>query len=209
MVGFNEEEKRALLARHNYLRSREGASDMMAMKWDEKLEKSAQVYSEKCIFEHSKNRENLAGYRYVGENLYAGTGEFDPPNVIQLFYDEKYNYSYDTGQCFISMCGHYTQVVWSSSNFLGCGVKYCPVLQGASTFDHGYIVVCHYGPGGNIQGRKPFTKGDKCTKCPAETKYCHKGMCVVRPQIGVSTHIHSTTYTLTLGVALLAVLCIL
>merc|ERR1712217_366465 len=35
--------------------------------------------------------------------------------------------------------GHYTQVVWMETTSLGCGIQ-------------GSLLVCQYGPGGNMQG---------------------------------------------------------
>ncbi|XP_012943149.1 GLIPR1-like protein 1 [Aplysia californica] len=179
MVGFNDEEKDAMLDRHNSLRSVEFASDMMRMDWDTDLEKSAQVWADKCIFGHSPDRQ-VEKYRYVGENLYAGTNEFDPAHVVQLWYDEKVDYNYDSLRCTPGkMCGHYTQVVWANSRAVGCGVRYCPFLQQASQFgfSKGYNVVCHYGPGGNYVGQKPYIRGFGCSNCPDDAQYCGENLC--------------------------------
>lgn len=49
-------------------------------------------------------------------------------------------------------CGHYTQVVWDSTEFVGCGYASCDDNQGG-TWE---VWVCNYGPPGNIQGRAPY-----------------------------------------------------
>jgi pathogenesis-related protein 1 len=40
-------------------------------------------------------------------------------------------------------CGHYTQMVWPSTEDLGCGMSVCPTL--------GQVWVCHYRPTGNVR----------------------------------------------------------
>ncbi|GFN97511.1 peptidase inhibitor 16 [Plakobranchus ocellatus] len=182
MTGFNHEEAMAMLQRHNELRSSRKASDMMYMIWDDRLAESAQKWAEKCIFEHSTNRANLAGFQHVGENLFAGTGKFDPAHVVQLWYNEVKYYSYKSKGC-SHVCGHYTQVVWASSRALGCGVKYCPKFKSFRP-GSGYHVACHYGPGGNYVGERPYALGDICSKCPKNALFCVSGLCAKRPKIG-------------------------
>lgn len=48
------------------------------------------------------------------------------------------------------MCGHYTQVVWAKTKFVGCGYKFCTPyyedLNKNKTAGNGMITVCNYGP---------------------------------------------------------------
>ncbi|RUS88758.1 hypothetical protein EGW08_003475 [Elysia chlorotica] len=205
MTGFSHDEKMAMLWRHNDLRSTRQASDMMYMEWDERLAESAQKWAEECDFQHSANRENLAGFKFVGENLYAGTHKFDPAVVVQLWYDEVQFYDYKTRKC-KGVCGHYTQVVWATSQAVGCGVKYCPVLKRFRGIS-GYHVACHYGPGGNYVGERPYNLGESCSKCPITAEYCIKGLCSKRPKIGGSagkmTQINLAVFTLSAFTAVL------
>ncbi len=59
--------------------------------------------------------------------------------------------------CSGGMCGHYTQIVWRSTQKLGCGIKVCTKNSpfGAS-FPTWTYVVCNYQPPGNIIGQKPY-----------------------------------------------------
>ncbi|CAL1538576.1 unnamed protein product [Lymnaea stagnalis] len=176
--GFTNDEKMAILQRHNDLRAKEGSSNMRRMHWDSALEVLAQSYSEKCDFKHSplSYRTNVLDFKYIGENIYAGTATFDPLTPVQLWWDEYTFYDFNTRRC-TGVCGHYTQVVWDKSFALGCGFHYCKNLTGAPNFNRGYNVVCHYGPGGNIAGLKPYLKGEACTACPKETAFCVNGLC--------------------------------
>ncbi|KAH9503471.1 GLIPR1-like protein 1 [Bulinus truncatus] len=196
VAGFSEAEKVAILRIHNILRAKEGSSNMRKMSWSSELEKLAQAYAEKCIFDHSSKayRQNVGGFDYIGENLYAGTASFDPVSPIQMWWDETKFFDYNTLYCDPGqMCGHYTQVVWASSYALGCGVKYCPVLQKVS-FGQGYNVVCHYGPGGNYANQRPYKKGPPCSECPDELRFCVGGLCALIPQIGSpASNVHGST----------------
>ena len=56
------------------------------------------------------------------------------------FYNEANNTCDD-------VCGHYTQIVWSNSTEVGCGMVTC------DGFD---IWVCQYNPAGNVVGQRPY-----------------------------------------------------
>ncbi|KAK7505754.1 hypothetical protein BaRGS_00003025 [Batillaria attramentaria] len=169
--GYTEEEKRQMLEAHNKLRQIPSATDIKFMYWDDNLASMAQSYAEQCNFKHNPNRS------------------FDPSYVVQLWYDEVKYYDYSTMGC-SHVCGHYTQVVWSATYAVGCGVKYCPVLRNVD-FGHGYHVVCNYGPGGNIQGVRPYkTDGDHCSQCDKNAPFCVAGLCAQYPMIlGGSTRL--------------------
>ncbi|KAK3765160.1 hypothetical protein RRG08_027798 [Elysia crispata] len=205
-TGFNWEEQRAMLLRHNNLRSTRLASNMMFMEWDDRLAESAQKWAEVCDFRHSDNQRDLAGFKHVGENLYAGTHKFDPTEAVQSWYDEIKYYDYKTRKC-SGICGHYTQVVWATSRALGCGIKYCPYLKGSKAVEKGYNVVCHYGPGGNYVGQRPYSLGEPCSKCPITSGYCVQGMCSKRPKIGFNagemSQINMVVFTVSVIIAVL------
>jgi len=64
---------------------------------------------------------------------------------------EQVHYHYDSNTCDPgATCGHYTQVVWRATQKLGCALGRCPGLAFPST------IVCDYGPGGNVNGQKPY-----------------------------------------------------
>jgi hypothetical protein len=110
---------------------------------------------------------------YVGENIYlsdclpkpcdASTGANGGASAVQSWAAEKvwYNNANDIG--FASdfppgagctapqpnnSCGHYTQVVWKTTQMVGCGAS--------TAVDGTFYMVCNYWPGGNIRGTKPY-----------------------------------------------------
>lgn len=65
--------------------------------------------------------------------------------------------------------GHYTQMLWAETRFLGCGQVSFPGGMGVKK-----LIVCNYGPSGNVDGKLMYRAGKKCAKCPKEAK-CTSG----------------------------------
>jgi pathogenesis-related protein 1 len=134
---------------------------MKTVVWNACIANLAQVTANKCKFAHSSStyRKNKCGFGYIGENLAYGSGTGYAPGsggstaMVNLWNAEKKYYTYSSNSCARGkVCGHYTQIVWSTSNNLGCGYKAC-------SFGHFYV--CNYGAGGNIVGRRPYAKAGK------------------------------------------------
>ena len=72
----------------------------------------AEDWARECVWAHGQpDRDpDTLPFSYIGQNLYAYNGTFEPLDGIQAFYDEKDYYDYDTGACSKPPCGHYTQV---------------------------------------------------------------------------------------------------
>ncbi|XP_065190894.1 peptidase inhibitor 16-like [Sycon ciliatum] len=167
---FTQSQKDAMLNAHNNARSIASptpCTPLPAMTWNTVLANVAQAYADRCIYEHNGARtsDTNGAFSYVGENLYISTNTPSDPAVSVTSWDsEKEDYDYDTLTCAPGkVCGHYTQIVWNSSQQLGCGAKLCDAANtksypfDKSKFSKGYIVVCNYGPGGNYRGQKAYT----------------------------------------------------
>ena len=68
--------------------------------------------------------------------------------------------------------GHYTQTAWASTNLVGCGYVHYKKGKWFNT-----LIVCNFGPGGNIRGQALYETGKACTKC-GEGVECEDGLCV-------------------------------
>ena len=59
-------------------------------------------------------RNNVGGFWWVGENIYATTAlNVNPARSVDAWYEEKQYYIYDTNTCKApagKVCGHYKQV---------------------------------------------------------------------------------------------------
>ena len=137
-----ETARKEILSKHNEYRALHQVGDLTRLS---DLETIAQNYAETLSasgnFEHSSNKYNGD---YLGENLYMGyISENIGYDTVNLWYSEypKYDFSnpgwnYDAG--------HFTQVVWKSTKYLGCGVS--------CTSSNMCYVCCNYYPSGNYYG---------------------------------------------------------
>ncbi len=127
-----------LLDEHNRYRAAHCAPPL---EWSDELAAVAQGWADQlrddgCAFEHSRTK--------YGENLAAGTsGALPPEAVVEMWYREVDQYAFPDGG-FSMETGHFTQVVWTDTRRLGCGVAAC------GGFD---IWVCNYDPPGNFEGQ--------------------------------------------------------
>ncbi|NXQ02946.1 PI16 inhibitor, partial [Vidua macroura] len=169
---LSDEEKKIILDEHNKYRSQVSppAKAMMKMTWDKELEALAQSYAEKCIWDHNKER----GRR--GENLFAMAPTLELEFAVEDWNGEEKFYNLTTSTCVPGqMCGHYTQVVWSSTHQIGCGAHFCEKIDGIET-ENMHLLVCNYYPPGNMKGKKPYMEGPSCEMCPMDT-VCVNNLC--------------------------------
>jgi len=130
------------LAVHNEWRAQ---VNVLPLVWDEELSKIAlkwakQLKKEGCEFKHS-------GVNGLGENLFMGTtGYYGPAEVVNSWGNEIKDYNYDKNSC-SGVCGHYTQIVWKTTERVGCAKIECDGMD---------IWVCNYDPPGNWVGQKPY-----------------------------------------------------
>jgi pathogenesis-related protein 1 len=146
--------KKAWLDAHNKARAEVG---VRPLELDEGLLlKSAKRWAlhlkKECAMYHEKN----SGY---GENLAYSIGNDwpKPEATVKMWTDEKEFYDPKNPRwCTGGVCGHYTQIVWSSSKYLACYRVACRVPSGKWKDAQKFITVCRYDPFGNIIGRKPY-----------------------------------------------------
>jgi len=65
---------------------------------------------------------------------------------------EKANFDAATGTC-TGMCGHYTQIMWKKTSFVGCGLAYC---KGTPYY------ACQYIRPGNCNGMDFMSEDSPC-----------------------------------------------
>jgi pathogenesis-related protein 1 len=136
---------------HNAWRARAG---VLPLRWAADLASQAQdraieLARQDCTIEHGMLPDD------VGENLYqasameseSGSRSFyvvSPAQVVDAWGAESAHYSPSTGSCAPGrQCGHYTQIVWASTEEVGCGMAVCPSL--------GQVWACRYRPRGNVR----------------------------------------------------------
>jgi hypothetical protein len=128
-----------------------------ALTWDDSLAATAAAWVAKCtdaehdgLVDHNPDRSTGHPW-YVGENIYASSGTATARDAVNGWADESADYHYDANTCDSgAVCGHYTQVVWRTTENVGCAIGTCPRLAYQST------IVCDYGPGGNVNNQRPY-----------------------------------------------------
>uniref|UniRef100_A0A4W6D3T8 Peptidase inhibitor 15 n=1 Tax=Lates calcarifer TaxID=8187 RepID=A0A4W6D3T8_LATCA len=163
----------AILDYHNQVRASvfPPAANMEYMVWDNDLARMAEAWA------------------FYGQNLSVRTGGYQ--SILQLvkpWYDEVNDYVFPYPRfcnpscpllCYGPMCTHYTQMVWATTNRVGCAVQTCynmfvwGVLWREATF-----LVCNYSPKGNWIGEAPYRVGIPCSACPSSYGgTCSNNMC--------------------------------
>ena len=124
----------AVLDEHNSYRAKHCVP---ALAWSAELAASAQVWAERCNFDHDHQSPH-------GENLFWGTaGRFSPQSAVESWYEEITAHNFSSPELG-EETGHFTQVVWKDSKHIGCGMAAC---RG------NHYWVCRYSPAGNVSGR--------------------------------------------------------
>ncbi|XP_056639135.1 venom allergen 5.02-like [Diorhabda sublineata] len=176
---------------HNFYRSKvatgnekrkkqPSAANMNAVTYNTELEHVAQCWANACTFAHDHCRR-IKNYKYVGQNvaiLYTTASSVDVKAVIagmvKDWYDEVAYFNPAGVNYFApSSAGHYTQMVWANTKEIGCGMTYY-----RKGWNH-YLLVCNYGPGGNIIGMPMYEIGPPASRCQRRSRHKnYAGLCL-------------------------------
>ncbi|CAH1773109.1 unnamed protein product, partial [Owenia fusiformis] len=140
-----------ILRRHNELRACH--ENTPPLKWHKAMATRALIYCKTLertgAFAHSpssKRQKPLAG-----ENLWRSRSSYSQRSgmnemgnkAAQSWYDEIEDYNYNEPG-FSSATGHFTQLIWETTEFLGCGIA-----EGKHGRWYSYTVCCQYSLPGN------------------------------------------------------------
>ncbi|VVD01845.1 venom allergen 5 2-like [Leptidea sinapis] len=173
--GHNE--RRLQLARGE-VPNQPAAALMKSVVWDAELAAKAQKWASNHKFSHNPNRTVGSKRFFTGENIYwsASTDKtfiLDPNSAMESWFNEYKDYKYRPLEIsdFQSkkMIGHYTQMVWSDSVYIGCGIS---KIEKNGFLN--YYVVCNYGPAGNYLGQPPYVEGYPSKKVICGTSDCSR-----------------------------------
>ncbi len=156
-----------VLDKHNELREYLG---LPYLSWSDQVAKDAQNYADTLAsngkFEHDKGSYTNGPY---GENLYSVKKSFSYEatllEAVESWAAEIDFYNYEDNSCSVSpsspksiglipysTCGHYTQIIWKDTSYVGCA----KARYKTGSFKNGYVVVCKYKKPGNIVSQKPY-----------------------------------------------------
>ncbi|XP_059177207.1 uncharacterized protein LOC131956680 [Physella acuta] len=142
LLKLTDDVKNAFVKAHNDARAKAGAKPL---KWHKNAEDYAKNHIAKCLFEHSKTK--------YGENMYASSAKpgnllSDAAAAVKGWVDEKKFADPPKWKCMRDKCGHYTQVIWKKTKYVGCAISSC---KGK----HRTMIACEYYPPGNVIGQEP------------------------------------------------------
>lgn len=156
----NAPQTQGFLNAHNSYRTHvyPPAKYMPLLIWSNPLASSSNNWTNKCLWGHSRTP-------HVGENIYAtsvrtpNSTKFNPIPVVVAWGSEYQYYNYWNNTCQTGkVCGHYTQIIWANTSYLGCSFKDCPTIQGIPWPNGGTLVTCQYYPQGNWVGQRPYVQ---------------------------------------------------
>ncbi|MCA9567371.1 MAG: Fis family transcriptional regulator [Myxococcales bacterium] len=134
-----------VLAAHNDVRD---GVDVPPLAYDSDLAEVAAAWIEGLDGEGCNLRHDYSSP--YGENLYWTSATADSLEVVSSWESEVVDYDYATNSCAPDqMCGHYTQLVWSTTERVGCAKRQC-------SGGRGEIWMCVYDPAGNFSGQRPY-----------------------------------------------------
>jgi len=153
-----DEYAKTMLENHNIHRSNHSAP---ALQWDSTLAQYAKNTAEGCVFEHDMD-QGAGGY---GQNLATkgSTGDIDSAMLeyaasgvsMQWYNGEFAAWSYygmddPPASANFMEFGHFTQVLWKSTEKVGCHTSKC--AAGTVLSMDAWYTVCNYDPPGNYAG---------------------------------------------------------
>ncbi|XP_047043883.1 pathogenesis-related protein 1A-like [Lolium rigidum] len=130
---------------HNRVRAKYGVPPL---RWSNKLARYARRWSAArrydCVMMHSPAPP-------YGENVYEGSGwDWHAVDAVSDWASEASFYDWRAQACHPGQeCGHFKQLVWRTTKYVGCGRAEC--YNGHSFF------TCSYDPAGNYKGEEPLT----------------------------------------------------
>ena len=191
-----QENKNAILNLHNKLRARVAngeesgqpkAANMNKLIWSDELAKIAQRWADQCPSHHDVNRKSPDFPSEPGQNLadsWSSVNSFDYnlADRIQSWYEEVKDWPASNVDSFTSSgatgtVGHFTQVVWADTRYIGCGaIYYKDTNPNVAKYPYRKTLVCNYYPAGNWLGRPVYITGDPGSKCASGKS--ENGLCI-------------------------------
>lgn len=141
--------------------------DIPMLLWSDDIAAVAQDWADKQAIQlqQGQSRPEHRPNNAYGENMFwqwskSNLPDESPTAAVTWWDGEKQYYDYDTNTCSApadKTCGHYTQLVWSASRYLGCGQS-----TWSQDGKHYVLWVCNYSPAGNILGQRPYNVRTNC-----------------------------------------------
>jgi len=199
--GLTQIETDLILNKHNELRAKvangqqigqPSAANMKKLKWSTELAKIAQRWADQCPSYHDTNRMSPDFLYEPGQNManswssLHNSFEWNLEAKIQRWFDEVTDFpaanieSFSTNSTNATI-GHYTQLVWGNTEFIGCGaIYYKENYANTSRYPFRQTLICNYHPPGNYLGKPVYIIGEPGSACTNDVSTGNKnddGLC--------------------------------
>ncbi|VDK20713.1 unnamed protein product [Taenia asiatica] len=138
------------------------AANMRTLLWSEDLENLARIWANKCSWGFpDPSLPDEKPLLYVGINVAMISTERvrnmegvlpSIANLFNLWYVNKDNFDHELNICRGGFCGQYKQVIWATTEYIGCERGVCD--EGLKR----HVLVCCYYPPGNDSEIRPYEK---------------------------------------------------
>lgn len=155
-------EKKVILDLHNKIRSMTAAgeyhgqpkaSDMLLMRYDEDIAKYAQKHADAC------SKERYGHHLGMGQNVAYLHETKGLSSTVNSWGAESKLFKWNTTNKWTKAQAQYTQLVWATTDRVGCGYNYCSHAWKSR-------LVCNYKAPGNSYKGFVYTVGEPCSNCP-------------------------------------------
>ncbi|XP_075057337.1 cysteine-rich venom protein-like [Mixophyes fleayi] len=164
--------QKIILDSHNKYRglANPTASNMLKLVWNDEARIIAGNWARKCEQKHSLLKDRKIKSFTCGENIFLSNFKVPWNVVVDSWHSEVVDFVFGKGPREVGIeVGHYTQLMWGSSQCMGCDVAECPNAINK------YMYVCHLCPAGNRGDiNTPYKKGPPCGEC---SKSCNNNLC--------------------------------
>jgi len=167
-----------------------GASNMMKLVWNDEIAATAQRWTDQCLGSVHDNLRGKCDGTGVGQNLFLTNAHRTEDQLmasvdeaVKAWYSEVKTPNAQTWESkpFPSSSiqpfkldkvsggtyGHYTQLVWSNTAEVGCGLTWYERQERKGDFIT--LIVCNYAVMGNVPGLPMYKIGKGCSDCPKGT----------------------------------------
>nr|XP_054918091.1 glioma pathogenesis-related protein 1-like isoform X4 [Dermacentor andersoni] len=161
--------------------------------WDDELAEVAQALADQCgdMMHDRADARFTRRFRLTGQNLASERRSNDVRKIgslgfVDTWFKEHRDYPpYQVKHFEPSFgprpTGHFTQVIWADTRYLGCGFTMFRMKGDLSVMPYQKHYVCNYADSGNIKGRPVYAEGPTCSRCPAGSRCVKRtGLCRAR-----------------------------
>ncbi|KAL3199511.1 hypothetical protein MRX96_013837 [Rhipicephalus microplus] len=172
------------------------AANMRRLYWNAELAAVAQAHANQCSSEWAQKHDEANARKTVAFDAVGQSATWEAfsedrskrgwqAHIAKWFAEyavcpaDRIKYFRERGDGL--QIGHFTQIIWADTQFIGCGYSYYTLdgVEGDKKYQGFYV--CNYAPTGNVFSLPVYQAAPTCTSCP-DGQVCERfsGLCAVR-----------------------------